>query len=155
MSQQLDICFAGGQILSHLIPDIMNTLKICFNIIPPPSPRHLKRPPLPALRFPYTVRSPQITTTIVTQDASPLVSALLLVHRRTKHFPRQLFLRQSQYMFLFCSHISRSTVVQKKMDRTPDFSTAHGVLTVGLTIANWRANSKLHVIGNKPPASVN
>jgi len=148
ISPQLDTCFAGGQILSHLIPEIMNTLKIRFNIIPPSSPRHLKRPSLPTLSFLYIVSSPQITTTIATQDA------LLLVHRRNKHSPRQIFLRHSQYMFLFCSHISRFTLVQRN-GQNCRLSTAHGVLKVGLTITHWRANTKLYVINSKPPASVN
>jgi hypothetical protein len=150
--------------LSNLIPDTMNTLKIHFNIIPPPSPRQLKRPLLPALRFPYTVRSPQIKTTELKThncDASPLVSALLLVHMGTKHFPRQLFLRHSQHMFLLCNHSWRFTLVQKNVQRSR-LSTTLDVLNVGQTITHWRGNrklyiidNKLYIIDNKPAASVN
>jgi hypothetical protein len=129
----------------------LNTLKIHFNIIPPPSPRQLKRPLRPALRFPYTVRSPQITTTERKPhncDATPLVSALLLVHMRTKHFPRQLFLRHSQHMFLLCSHSSRFTLVQKNV-HSSRLSTALGALDVGLTITHLRGNWNLYIINSK------
>jgi len=131
MSPQLDTCLAGGQILCNLIPDIMNTLMIHFNIIPRPPPRHLKRPPIPTLRFPYTVRSLQITTTIVTSHVHLSLHCYWSI-ARTVHFPRELLLRQFQYMFLFCSQSSRFTLVHKE-GQNCRLSPAHGVLKFGLT----------------------